>query len=95
MVFEPIPAWNVIVFENNNEDHILACRHFAENIFSAYMSHPSQLPDLKYYFKQTETQTIFYLSPDVSAFSGNLLHRYGGLLLLDKPDLSGCKECSL
>ncbi len=95
MSFEPIPSWNVIVFDNNNEKHMIASRHFPEYLFSEYMNHSFQLSNAKYYFKQTDTQSIYYLSPEVSRISSNLLNRFGAMLLLDEPDLSGFKEFTI
>lgn len=92
MAFEPIPAWNVIVFDNNNENHVIASRHLPEYLFAEYMNHPVQLSNARYYFKQTDTQSIYYLSPEVSLISSELLNKYGAMLLLDEPDLSACKE---
>lgn len=92
MVFDPIPAWNVIVFDNTDENHKIAARHFSDYLFSAYMNHPTQEPDLKYYLKHTESHTVIYLSPSVSSFSAELLYRYGGQMLLNEPNLSECQE---
>lgn len=92
MAFNPIPAWNVIVFEKTNEAHMIASKHLPEYLFTAYMNNPFPLSNARYYHKQTDTQSIYYLSPEASVISADLLNMYGAMLLLDEPDTAGFDE---
>ncbi|WP_316677154.1 hypothetical protein [uncultured Tolumonas sp.] len=96
MVFHPQTiAWHVVVFENDNQAQFIASMHFADDLYAAYMANPFPPINAKYYYKHTDTQSIYYLSPEASVISPALMNKYGAMILLDEPDTSGLEEHAL
>lgn len=93
MVFySPSIAWHVVIFENDNPTQFIASMHFADDLYTAYMNNPFLPINARYYYKHTDHQSIYYLSPEASVISPDLMNKYGAMILLDEPDISGFTE---
>ncbi|WP_024871161.1 hypothetical protein [Tolumonas lignilytica] len=96
MVFHPqaIP-WHVVIFNNNDETQFIASMNFTGELYTAYINNPFSPEHARYYYKHTDTDSIYYLSPEASVISPDLLNKYGAQLLLDVPDITEFEEHKL
>lgn len=90
--FSKESPWYVVTFDNNDETQFAASIHFSDEIYSAYISNPFLPQHPHYFYKHTDIQSIYYLSPEAAVISPDLLKKYGAEILLEAPDTSGYEE---
>ena len=81
-------AWYIVIFENCIEAQFIASMNFANELYSAFMNNPVHIDGARYFYKHTDEQSIYYLSPEAAVISPDLLNKYGAALLLNEPDVT-------
>lgn len=82
-------AWHVINFRNDDQAQFIAGMNFTDELYSAYVSTPFPPDNVQYFYKHTDTDSVYYLPPELSNISHNVLNKYGAVLMIDEPDVSG------
>ncbi len=88
----PSIPWHVITFNTGEETQLTLSMTFTNELFLAYMNNPYSPINTCYYYKHNNSQSIYYLPPEVSSISSDILSKYGATILLEEPNTIGFEK---
>nr|WP_321241729.1 hypothetical protein [uncultured Tolumonas sp.] len=88
----PVIPWHMITFNTENQTQLKLSMKFTDDLFLAYMNNQHSPTNTSYYYKHNDSESIYYLPPEISSILSDILSQYGATVLIEEPNIIGFEK---